>query len=76
MSDVARSKPLLISRSTASSLASATCYVRSSTSEILESQIGREDLGQESALTTTQEPSNFIFDVLAEGDDEPSRKDR
>jgi hypothetical protein len=49
---------------------------RSPTPEIPESQIWREDSGQESASTTTQEPSNFIFDVFAEGDDEPSGEDR
>jgi hypothetical protein len=41
---------------------------RSPTLEIPDSQIGQDDLGQGSTLTTTQEPSDFIFDVSAEED--------
>jgi hypothetical protein len=34
----------------------------------------QDDPGQGSAPTSTQEPSDFIFDVFAEGDDEPPRQ--
>ena len=46
---------------------------RSPALEIPESQNGQEESGQESAPPTTQEPPDFVFDVFAEGDNEPSR---
>ena len=46
---------------------------RSPALEIPESQNGQEESGQESAPPTPQEPPDYVFDVFAEGDDNPSR---